>query len=96
VRKYWKLLAVTGVAAIVGSMVAAVPAGATPPAGYGFDDNAHIVVGGGSDTTYRAQTGLTDLYNVSGLNGCQHKTSVQHEPELVPGRHRHQPRELRR
>jgi len=76
VRKYWKLLAATGVAAIVGSMVAAVPAGAAPPAGYGFDDNAHLVVGAGSDTTYRAQTGITELYNLSGLSGCQHRTGV--------------------
>jgi hypothetical protein len=75
VRKYWKLLAVTGVTAIVGG-IAAIPAGAAPPSGYGFDDTAHIVVGGGSDTTYRAQTGLTDLWNLSGLSGCQHSTGA--------------------
>ena len=47
-----------------------------PPAGYGFDDNAHVVVGGGSDTTYRVQVGITTLWNLSGLSGCPHSTAV--------------------
>jgi hypothetical protein len=70
-------VAVTGVAAVVG-IAAALPAGAvTPPAGYGFDDHAHLIVGGGSDTTYKAQLGLTDLWDQSSVNnGCQHLTAV--------------------
>lgn len=76
-RKLWKLVAVTGVAAVVGIAVA-LPAGAvTPPSGYGFDDHAHIIVGGGSDTTYKAQLGITDLWDQSSVNnGCQHLTTT--------------------
>ncbi len=76
-RKLWKLVAVTGVAAVVGIAVA-LPAGAvTPPSGYGFDDHAHLIVGGGSDTTYKAQLGITDLWDQSSVNnGCQHLTAV--------------------
>jgi hypothetical protein len=43
------------------------PAGATP-AGYGFDGNAHIIVGGGSDTTYKVMIGISDLWQ--GAPGC--------------------------
>jgi ABC-type phosphate transport system substrate-binding protein len=46
-----KAAIVLATAAVVGGLVAG-PAGATPPSGYGFDDTSHIIVGGGSDTTY--------------------------------------------
>ena len=65
------------VAAVAGSLLAqAAPASATPgpPAGYGDDGRADIAVGGGSDTTYRAMVGLTDLYN--GAPGCTVNTAV--------------------
>jgi len=50
------LLAVTGL-----------PAGADP-ADTGWDDKADIIVGQGSDTTYRVMSGLSDTYNAA--NGC--------------------------
>jgi hypothetical protein len=74
VRKFWKLAVVASTAAIVGAFAA--PAGATPPAGYGFDGSAHVVVGAGSDTTYRVQVDITKLYNLSGLAGCPHVTGT--------------------
>jgi hypothetical protein len=49
---------------------------ATPPTGYGFDDTPHVAVGGGSDTTYQAQLGLTQLYMSTSISGCQHITTV--------------------
>ncbi len=64
-------------AAMVGGLVmASTPVSATPgpPTGYGDDGRADIVVGGGSDTTYRAMVGLTDLYN--GAGGCTVNTAV--------------------
>src|SRR5262249_56759713 len=74
VRRLLKLAAAVGAVAVVGSLAA--PAGAAPPAGYGFDDHAHVVVAGGSDTTYRAMVGVADLWEVSGLGGCPHSTGV--------------------
>ncbi|CAN5714130.1 hypothetical protein BH10ACT1_BH10ACT1_05510 [soil metagenome] len=64
-------------AAMAGSLLlAATPATAAPgpPTGYGYDGRADIAVGGGSDTTYRAMVGLTDLYN--GAGGCNVNTAV--------------------
>ena len=74
-RKLWKLAAVTGVAVAVGTMTSIGSAFATPPTGYGFDDSPHVVVGGGSDTTYQAQLGLTQLYMSTSIAGCQHITT---------------------
>ena len=68
-----KKLAFGGLLA-AGVATMSVPAGALVPTGYGFDGNAHIIVGGGSDTTYRAMVGLTDLYN--GSPGCPSTTAV--------------------
>src|SRR6476620_5752650 len=68
VRRFWKLAAVTALAVIVGPVMAAMPAGASGPTGYGFDDTPHVVVGGGSDTTWKVMTALTALYNTSA--GC--------------------------
>jgi len=74
-------LAIAGAAiAMVVGIVAAVPAGAAPNpnppfTGYGFDGQSHIVVGAGSDTTYRAMLGLTDLYDESALIGCRRDTT---------------------
>jgi ABC-type phosphate transport system substrate-binding protein len=49
--KLLKLGIVGAALAVVGALVAG-PAGAIPPSNYGFDDNAHVMVGGGSDTTF--------------------------------------------
>ena len=73
-KKVWKWAAVLGAAVLVGPAFAAVPAGATPPTGYGFDNTSHAIVGGGSDTTYRAMTGITALWDQS--VGCQVTTAV--------------------
>jgi hypothetical protein len=73
-------VAVTGVVAIV-TLGVAQAAFAAPPEGYGtarygYDGTPQAVAGGGSDTTYRAQLAITDLWNQSGLNGCLHNTSA--------------------
>ena len=51
-------------------------ADSTPPTGYGFDGSPHTVVAGGSDTTYKAQLGLTELYMSTAIGGCEHITAV--------------------
>ncbi len=75
---------VTGVTAVLATMVAAgpaLPAGAitgppSAPQGYGFDNTPNLIVGGGSDTTAKAMLNITDLYNASAVNnGCHHDTS---------------------
>jgi hypothetical protein len=54
----------------------AVPAGAVtgfPINGnndYGFDGQPHVIVGGGSDTTYAAQLAISQLWMRSSLSGC--------------------------
>jgi len=73
VKRFLKVMVAGATLAVTGALVGAVPAGATPPTGYGFDNTAHIISGGGSDTTYRAMVGLTDLYN--GSPGCFTTTS---------------------
>jgi hypothetical protein len=50
------------------------PAGATPPTGYGFDNTAHIIVAGGSDTTWNAQLLLQYLWE--GSPSCAATTAV--------------------
>jgi ABC-type phosphate transport system substrate-binding protein len=71
VKRFGLLLA--AVALTLGALAAATPAGASPPSGYGFDNSAHIIIGGGSDTTYKAMVGITDLYD--GSKGCEVSTS---------------------
>ncbi|WP_426573591.1 hypothetical protein [Aquihabitans sp. McL0605] len=73
-KKIHKLAIVA--AAAGGLLLSVTPASATPgpPSGYGFDGKADLVVAGGSDTTYRAMVGLTDLYNSS--PGCTVSTAV--------------------
>jgi hypothetical protein len=74
VKKMWKWAGVIGAAALAAPLaLAATPAGAAP-SGYGFDNTPHIIVGGGSDTTWRAQISLSDLYNYS--VGCTTTTAV--------------------
>jgi ABC-type phosphate transport system substrate-binding protein len=68
-----KLTAAGAALALVG-IAGAAPVGATPPTGYGFDNIPHLIVGGGSDTTYRALVSLTDLWN--GSPGCKVITAV--------------------
>ena len=41
-RRFWKLAAVTALAVIVGPVMAAMPAWADGPSGYGFDDTPHV------------------------------------------------------
>jgi ABC-type phosphate transport system substrate-binding protein len=73
VKRFIKVMVAGATLAMTGALVGAVPAGATPPTGYGFDNTAHPIVGGGSDTTYRAMVGITDLYN--GSPGCNVTTA---------------------
>jgi ABC-type phosphate transport system substrate-binding protein len=64
--------------AVVGAFVAG-PAGATPPSGYGFDDTSHVVVGGGSDTTYYTNQLLGDDWahsDFGNTGGCTVNTAV--------------------
>jgi hypothetical protein len=76
VRKLWKWAAAAGVAVVIASVAGVTPAFADPPTGYGFDDQPHVVVAGGSDTTYKAMLGLTELYMNTSIGGCQHVTTV--------------------
>jgi hypothetical protein len=62
--------ALTGVAAFAaaGTGLFALGIGATPASAatnlsYGFDGNAHLIVGGGSDTTWTTMIALGDLWN---------------------------------
>jgi hypothetical protein len=76
VRKLWKG-AIAAVAALaIGPVLAAVPAGATPPTGYGFDNTPHIVVAGGSDTTFKVIQDIGKVYSDSQLTGCPQVTAV--------------------
>lgn len=73
-----KAVVIGATLAVVGAFAAG-PAGATPPSGYGYDDTAHVIVGGGSDTTYYAQQQLTTMYDHSDFGtsgGCLNVTSV--------------------
>jgi len=77
VKRLWKAaVAATGLALLAGPVLAAAPAGATPPTGYGFDGTAHVIVGGGSDTTFHVQVDLTSVWNLSQKNGCLLNTAV--------------------
>jgi hypothetical protein len=67
-RTFWKLAATWGPAVILGPMVHLMPVGATPPAGYGFDNTPHVLVGGGADPSYRTSQDITDLWSES--PGC--------------------------
>lgn len=75
-RKLLKLAGVAAVALAIGPALSALPAGATPPTGYGFDNTQHVLVGGGSDTTFRAMTSIGELYSISQLSGCPQVTAV--------------------
>jgi ABC-type phosphate transport system substrate-binding protein len=59
------------VALVASPLVAASPAGASPPTGYGFDNTSHVIMGGGSDTTFAVQTDLGKVWNLSQKGGCQ-------------------------
>jgi hypothetical protein len=61
---------------VAAPMVGASAAGATPPTGYGFDDTSHVIVGGGSDTTYHTQVDLSALWGYSQKGGCVLTTAV--------------------
>jgi len=77
-RKLLQFAVVSGsLTALLGLGVAA-PAGATPPTGYGFDNTAHIIVGGGSDTTYNAMNAITKLWDAS--LGCPTNTGAAASP----------------
>ena len=71
VRGIWKVAAVA--MGFVALPMMAAPAGAVtgfPVTGYGFDGQAHVIVGGGSDTTYAAMLSISQLYMRSSLSGC--------------------------
>jgi ABC-type phosphate transport system substrate-binding protein len=77
VKRLWKAaIAAVGVALVAGPVLAVSPAGATPPTGYGFDNTSHVIMGGGSDTTYAVQTDLGRVWNLSQKGGCQLVTAV--------------------
>lgn len=70
-RGIWKVAAVA--VGFVALPMMAAPAGAVtgfPVAGYGFDGQAHVIVGGGSDTTYAAMLSISQLYMRSSLTSC--------------------------
>lgn len=76
-KRFWKAAAAAaGLALVASPLLAASPAGAAPPTGYGFDDTSHVIVGGGSDTTYHVQIDLSSVWNVSQKNGCVLFTTV--------------------
>lgn len=76
-KRLWKAaVAAAGLAMVAAPVLAASPAGATPPTGYGFDNTSHIIVGGGSDTTYHAQVDLSAVWSYSQKNGCVLITAV--------------------
>lgn len=70
-KRFGLLLA--AVALTLGTLAMATPAGASPPSDYGFDNTAHTIIGAGSDTTYKAMVGITDLYD--GSRGCEVSTA---------------------
>jgi hypothetical protein len=51
-----------------GAIASPASAAVTTPAGYSFDGNAHVIIGGGSDTTWKAMISLQDLW--LGAPGC--------------------------
>jgi ABC-type phosphate transport system substrate-binding protein len=76
--KLLKLGIVGASLAVVGALVAG-PAGATPPSGYGFDDNSHVIVGGGSDTTFAVMQTLAldwQRSDFGNTGGCVVSTAV--------------------
>jgi ABC-type phosphate transport system substrate-binding protein len=73
VKRLPKILA-AGVLALTATALAAAPAGASAPTGYGFDNTPHTIISAGSDTTYKAMVGITNLYN--GSVGCQVQTAT--------------------
>jgi ABC-type phosphate transport system substrate-binding protein len=75
-RKFIRLAAAVGAGAILTAIGTAPPAGATPPNGYGFDDTAHVIVGGGSDTTWAAMLRITVLWDGGAQSGCPVTTAA--------------------
>ena len=76
-KRLWKAaVAAAGLAMVASPMAAMSSAGATPPTGYGFDNTSHVIVGGGSDTTYHVQVDLSALWGYSQKNGCVLVTAV--------------------
>ncbi|MCU1454092.1 MAG: ABC-type phosphate transport system, periplasmic component [Acidimicrobiales bacterium] len=71
-KRFWKVA--VAATAVLTPLTLASTASATSPTGYGFDLAPHVIVGGGSDTTYKAMVGLTDLY--LGSPGCFTTTQV--------------------
>jgi hypothetical protein len=82
VRKFWKLAVAAGAALSALALLAATPAAADPVTftGYGFDGNAHVLVLGGSETTYYVMNSINRIYQESSNSGCLHKTAVDAAP----------------
>jgi ABC-type phosphate transport system substrate-binding protein len=72
VKRWFKAVATFASVAAIGIGLVAAPAGAAVPnPGYGWETSpafGHLIVGAGSDTTYRVMTSLSDLY--AGSGGC--------------------------
>ena len=71
--------AATGVGLLIGPTGVASAAVVGPPlpnSAYGFDGNAHLVVGGGSTTLYKIAQGFTDIWNSSASCFTNNATAV--------------------
>jgi len=64
-RKFLRYAGIAGGTVALAVVGIAGPASATPPTGYGFDNTPHVIVGGGSDTTWAAQLRITQLWDSS-------------------------------
>ncbi len=71
-KRFFQAVAVMATVAAIGAALAAAPAGAAVPnPGYGWEPTpafGHLIVGAGSDTTFRVMQNLSDIYTASG--GC--------------------------
>jgi hypothetical protein len=77
VRKLWKFAVTAGAAfsAVALFTAPAAQAAGTIP-GYAWDGNAHIIVAGGSETTYYVMNSINRVWQESSNSGCLHVTGV--------------------
>ena len=80
--------AATGAGLLIGPAGMASAATVGPPlpnSSYGFDGNAHLVVGGGSTTVYKIAQGFTDIWNSSASCFTNNATAVPaNMPQAYP------------
>ena len=76
-RKLWKFAVTAGAAFSAVALVAAPSAQAAGTiTGYGWDGNAHVLVGGGSETTYYVMNSINRVWQESSNSGCLHNTGL--------------------